>query len=469
MGRTAITERIAMSWGMSSTIKMDAYKADQLPNLKRSREMYKLHSELLPGGVTSAARICPILGHPLYISSGSGSRIRDVDGNEYIDLWLGHGAVILGHRHPRVIEAVRNVLEMGALMSTETELNGRLAKKIVDMVPSIEMVRFTGSGTETTMHCIRLARGYTKKNKIIRFEGHYHGCHDSVLMGYHPPLEKAGPEEAPTPPLESAGIPGAIPEYTITLPFNNAELLEKTVRRHKEDLAAIICEPINYNCGCITAKQGYLETMRELTEENGILLIFDEIVSGFRPCAGGAQKYLGITPDLTTLGKVLGGTFPISAFGGKKEIMQHLMPVGDVFQSGTYNGQQACVAASLACLEELEKPETYPYLWDVSGRYYKGLSEIFEDLNIKARLQSVGPMFGIHFGTTEEVTNYREAARCDKEAAYGFYRGMMKRGVIFWPTFPTHQHKFSLAHTKEDVDQILEASESTLKEMKSRS
>ena len=436
-----------------------------ISNLEKTRKMYEVHSRLLPGGVTSAARRCAILGHPLYISSGSGSRIRDVDGNEYIDLWLGHGAVILGHRHPKITQAVSSVLEMGALVATETELNGRLARKIIDMVPSIEMVRFTGSGTETTMHCIRLARGYTRRNTIIRFEGHYHGCHDYVLMGFRPAMEQAGPEEAPTPPLESTGIPENVPKYTITLPFNNIEVLEKTVRRHKKELAAIICEPVNYNCGCIVPRPGYLEAMRELTEENDALLIFDEIISGFRMCAGGAQEYFKVTPDLTTLGKAMGGAFPTSAFGGREDIMKQLAPIGEVFHSGTYNGQQACLAASLACLEELQKPETYQHLWNVSERYYEGLSRLFVDLKVKARVQGLGPKFGIHFGTTDEVTNYRQAQRCDKEAAFNFYAGMMRRGVLFWPTFPVHHHGFSLAHTKEEVDQILDASESALKEI----
>jgi glutamate-1-semialdehyde 2,1-aminomutase len=433
---------------------------------EKSLQLYERFRKVEPGGVTSSVRLLKTLGHPIYWKSGKGSRITDIDGNEYIDFCLAHGAALLGHGHPKVMEAIRKAIEIGAVCSTETEINGMLAEKISQIVPAAEMVRFTCSGTEATMHCIRVARGYTGRIKLLKFEGHFHGFHDDVLISYMPPIARAGPPEAPIGYPESAGIPPQKLETTIVIPFNDVHVLEKTITKNRDELAAVICEPINYNSGCIIPSRDYMKAMRELTQENDIPLIFDEVLSSFRMCPGGGQEYLGVTPDLCTLGKAIAnGAAPLSAFAGKEEYMKHVAPLGGVLHSGTYNGHQLSVAAGLACMEEIMRPGFYDRIDKLGQRLYKGLAEVFEDLGLIVRVQGLGARFGIYFGVDQEVTNYREAAKSDPEMFAKFQTALMMNGVFFFPYWgkPCH-HGFSSAHTEEDIDEALSRIAQALKE-----
>ena len=432
---------------------------------EKSQQLYERFRKVQPGGVTSSVRLLKTLGHPIYWKSGKGSRITDVDGTEYIDFCMSHGAALLGHGHPRVMEAVRKAIEIGAVCSTETETNGILAEKISEVVPAAEMVRFTGSGTEAVMYCIRVARGYTGKVKLLKFEGHFNGFYDDVMISYMPPVAEAGPADAPTPRLESSGIPIQKLETTIVVPFNDTQLLEKAIAKHGKELAGVICEPVNYNAGCIVPSRDYMKAMRELTEENDIPLIFDEVLSGFRMCPGGAQEFLGVTPDLCALGKALAnGGAPLSAFCGKEEYMKQVTPIGSVLHSGTYNGHQLSVAAGLASLEEITKPGFYARISNIGERLFKGLSEVFEDLGATVRVQGLGARFGMYFGVDQEVKNYRDAANSDPDMFAKFQRALMKNGIFFFPYWgkPCH-HGFSSAHTEEDIDEALSRISTALK------
>ena len=399
--------------------RLDANRHDAKlvnPMYEKSQQLYERFRKVEPGGVASSVRLLKTLGHPIYWKSGKGSRITDVDGTEYVDFCMSHGAALLGHGHPRVMEAVRKAIEIGAVCSTETETNGMLAEKISRVVPAAEMVRFTGSGTEAVMYCIRVARAYTGKVKLLKFEGHFNGFYDDVLISYIPSLAEAGPPDAPTGHLESSGIPPQKLETTIVVPFNDVQLLEKAIAKNGKELAAVICEPVNYNTGCIVPSRDYMKAMRQLTEENDIPLIFDEVLSGFRMCPGGAQEYLGVTPDLCALGKALAnGGAPLSAFCGKEEYMKQVTPIGSVLHSGTYNGHQLSVAAGLASLEEITKPGFYARISNIGERLFKGLSEVFEDLGATVRVQGLGARFGMYFGIDQEVKNYRDAAKSNPD------------------------------------------------------
>ena len=306
---------------------------------------------------------------------------------------MSHGASILGHNHPGIKEAVAQALDMGILCSYETEYHVALARKISDMVPGTEMVRFFGTGTETVMYAIRLARACTGRNRLIKFEGHFHGYNDYVFWSTAPPLDRAGPADAPVPYRQSAGIPEAMQDYLVLVPFNNPDALERAILKHRDDLAGVIMEPVNYDAGCILPRPGYLQAVRDLTAEHGLLLIFDEVLTAFRIAPGGAQEYYGVVPDLSVLGKAIGGGLPLSAIAGKREVMSHLRPLGDAEHSGTYMSHLIPVMGSLACLNELSRPGVYPGLFALGDRLYRGLEEIIGRSGIRARLQHLGPRF----------------------------------------------------------------------------
>jgi glutamate-1-semialdehyde 2,1-aminomutase len=351
---------------------------------------------------------------------------------------------------------------MGILCSYETEHHVALARKMCQMVPGADMVRFSGSGTETVMHAVRLARACTGKVKLIKFEGHFHGYSDSVFWSTAPPVEAAGPAASPVPFRQSAGIPENLAQDVIVVPFNDTDALAQAVGRHRDEVAAVIMEPVNYDAGCILPRPGFLEAVRSLTEDNGILLLFDEVLTAFRIAPGGAQDYYGIIPDLAVLGKATGGGLPLSAIAGRREVMTNLRPLGDSEHSGTYMGHLLPVMGSLAGLEALSEPGVYPRLFQLGDRLYRGLADQIARAGVRARLQHLGPRFFIYFGLDPDtaVWDYRAAAGHSRDTALAFYRETMARGVYFhdYGGGLAH-HGFSTAHTEADIDEVLAATE----------
>lgn len=432
----------------------------------RGRALFDEASALVPGGGAASVRYNRALGRTVYFARGNGARVFDVDGNGYLDVCMSHGASLLGHNHPSVRARVAQALEMGVLCSYETEHHVALARRMCAMVPGADMVRFSGSGTETVMHAVRLARAFTGRDRLIKFEGHFHGYSDSVYWSTAPPVADAGPADAPRPFRQSAGIPDSLSEHVIVVPFNDPDALERAVVRHRDEVAAVIMEPVNYDAGCILPRPGFLEHVRALTADHGILLLFDEVLTAFRIAPGGAQEYYGVIPDLAVLGKATGGGLPLSAIAGRREVMSRLRPLGDAEHSGTYMGHLVPVMGSLAGLEELSRPGVYPRLFGLGDRLYRGLSDQIARAGLRARLQHLGPRFFIYFGLDpdREVWNYREAAPHERETALTFYREMMDRGVYFHDYGGNlAHHGFSTAHTEADIDEVLTASEAAFK------
>lgn len=415
----------------------------------------------LVGGVSSSARIYKVgVGHPIYFAKGDGVKVWDIEGKEYYDLNNSHGATILGHNHPKLREAVEKALDMGVLCSYETEYQGKMAKKLSDMIPAIDLCRFCCSGTEAVMHTVRLAREITGKEKIIKFEGHFHGYFDYVMYSYQPQIEQSGPAKRPIPYVQSGGIPKTIEDLIIIAPFNDLEALEKIIEEKKHEVAALIMEPINYNSGCIVPTKEYMKAIRRVTKENGILLIYDEILSAFRTGPGCAQEYFDVVPDLCTIGKCVAGGFPLSVFGGKREYMNHVRPLGNSEHSGTYNGHLVPIMAGIASLEEISNPDFYKHIYQIADRLYTGLDQIFAKYHL-GRVQGLGARFGMYFDVDEEVTNYRIFAKSNQEKNKKFITAAAKNGVLI---FGKH-NGFSAAYKKEDVDEVLNRLEKTAKEI----
>src|SRR5438067_1182751 len=364
--------------------------------MSRVTQQYEQARQYLAGGVSASTRLNRAVGHPLYFDRAAGCRVRDLDGREYIDLCCSHGATLLGHGDARVRRAVEAVLDRGAACSYENELHAELARLLCATVPSLERVRFTGSGSEATMHCLRLARAFTGRSKLLKFEGNFHGYHDQVMYAIGTPADRLGPEQAPTAYPGSSGLPEGLDRNLVVVPYNRTDLFEEAFRRHAHELAAVLMEPVYYNAGCIIPDADFLAAVRRRTREAGVLLVFDEVLSAFRMCAGGAQEYLGVTPDLCTLGKAVGGGFPLSVFGGRHDVMDRLMPVGDCQHSGTYNGHVVAVAACLAAVTAYREPGFYDHIAEVARRLYSGLSEVFTRHGVKARVQGLGARFGIY-------------------------------------------------------------------------
>ena len=417
--------------------------------MSTSDTLYERATRVLPGGTTASARASKATGRPLYMARGQGSHLYDVDGHEYIDMCTSFGASLLGHGHPAVREALIKAGELGVMCSMENEYQVELAEKISAAIPAAEMVRFTLSGTETTWYAVRLARTVTGRQKIVKFEGHFHGFNDYLQFNFWPPLDQAWPaihQEAP-------GVPG-MDKHIIILPFNDAALLEKTLTERKDEIACVILEPLNYNSGGIRPLPGYLELLRELTTRLGIILIFDEILSGFRTGPSCMQGYLHVTPDLCTIGKALGGGTPLSAFAGKREIMRQVAPLGKSMHSGTYNGNLANILPGIAFMDEITRPTFYPPLLQRSERLYAGMNAAFQKAGLKARVQGTGARFSILFGAAAEgpYTSYRDAARQDWGLAVPFFAEATARGVFFHTMW---HHGLSCAHSDADVEQVI--------------
>lgn len=414
--------------------------------------------KVIPGGVT--ANVKYFNPYPLFMRKAAGSKLYDVDGNEYIDYCLCYGPLILGHGHPTVVEAIKRQLYEGGttIYGTPHELEVKMAKKIKSLVPCAEMVRFSNSGLEATLHAIRVARAYTKKEKIAKFEGHYHGAHDYVTVSIAPPLDLAGSDHAPTAVSNSAGLPNFILENTVVLPFNDLPAVERLVKKHKNELAAIILEPVAR--GFLPADKEFLKGLRDLTEENNIVLIFDEVMTGFRLGLGGAQEYFGVTPDMVALGKIVGGGLPAGIFAGKAEIMQVASPVGAklpyerLFHSGTFNGCPVVLAAGLATIEVLEKTGTYKHIDGVAEEVKKCMNDVFQDYKIAAQAIGVSSMFQCLFTSQKRIRNYRDTAKADAQKRVNFDLELINNGVYVRPGKPFYT---SLAHTKTDLEKTFEA------------
>jgi glutamate-1-semialdehyde 2,1-aminomutase len=429
-------------------------------------EQYRQACEYLAGGVSSSTRLNRALGHALLIDRAEGCRVWDLDGREYIDLCCSHGATLLGHGDPRVRHAVERALARGAACSYENETHTELARLLCETVPCCERVRFTGSGTEATLHCLRLARACTRRTKVLKFEGNFHGYHDQVMYAIGTPADRLGPEEAPTAYPGSTGLPAGLDQNLVLVPYNRADLLEAAFSRHAGELAAVICEPIYYNAGCIVPDRDFLDALVRLTRAHGVLLIFDEVLSAFRMAPGGAQEYLGVTPDLCTLGKAVGGGYPLSVFGGRKDLMDRLMPVGDCQHSGTYNGHPLAVAAGLAAVTAYRRPGFYDHIHAIAERLYSGLAEVFHHHGVQARVQGLGARFGIYFGLTEPVRSYRDSVRHHREQMLRFIAAAARHGVYFhdYGGAACH-HGFCAAMTAENAEDALNRLDGAVREM----
>jgi glutamate-1-semialdehyde 2,1-aminomutase len=424
--------------------------------MSRTVQQYQQACLYLAGGVAASTRLNRAVGHAMLFDRAAGCRVWDLDGKEYIDLCCSHGATLLGHGDPRVRRAVEAVLDRGAACSYENELHTELARLLCETIPCCQRVRFTGSGTEATMHCLRLARAFTGRSKILKLEGNFHGYHDQVMFAIGTPADRLGPETAPTVYPGSTGIAAGLEQQLVIVPYNRPDLLEEAFRKHAAELAAVICEPIYYNAGCIIPTPEFMAALRRLTREHGVLLIFDEVLSAFRMGPGGAQEHLGVTPDLCTLGKAVGGGLPLSVFGGRRDIMERLMPTGDCQHSGTYNGHVVAVAAGLAALQVYREAGFYEHIHAVAERLYGGLQGLFKRHGIPARVQGLGARFGIYFGVTEQVRNYRDAVKHQRETMLRFIKSAIEHGVYFhdYGGGPCH-HGFCAAMTLADTDEAL--------------
>jgi glutamate-1-semialdehyde 2,1-aminomutase len=428
--------------------------------LERSRQLYEAMRTIVPGGVHSNFRYQE--PHPLYFARAEGARIWDVDGNEYIDCVINNGALILGHRHPRVVEAVKAQLENGLTAAVESELSYRVSKLMVEMIPGAEMVRFSNTGTEAIMKALMVARAYTGKEWIIKAEGCYHGWYEQVAVSEFPPLDQAGPPEEPQPVPETQGLLQGVEERVVVVPYNDPEALERAVKRNRDRVAALLLEPVAHNMGTVPPREGYLERARELTEQYGILLVFDEVISGFRAAPGGAQEYFGIKPDLSVFAKAIANGFPLSALTGIREVMEITTPrTGRVAYAGTYNGHQIALAAAEATLLELRDGRVAEYLHRTTRQLVEGFNKIARDLGVAARLQGFAGKFHAYF-TDREVYNYRDAQTSD-EAAYRTFRDtLLEQGVYFNPSKIFH-HGVTYAHTSSDIEAILAGFEAALR------
>ncbi|WP_062117579.1 aspartate aminotransferase family protein [Aureimonas sp. AU40] len=423
-----------------------------------SASLFASAQEVIPGGVNSTARATwsgweP---YPLFVTSGSGSHVIDADGNDYVDYLLGLGPMILGHRPPRVTRAVVEQIEnVGTVFALPAAAEADLARKIIAAVPSVESVRLSNTGTEGVLYATRLARAYTGRRKIVRFEGMYHGFSDGVYWSKHPKIETAGPDARPVPVPQGPGLPKGVEENLIILPWNDAEALRSVIAEQGHEIAAVLTEPMMCNTGCILPLPGYLEAMREMTAEAGIVLIFDEVITGFRLGLAGAQGIFGITPDLSVFAKGLGGGFPVAAVGGRREIMD-LVSDGTVSLAGTYTANGIAVAAANATLDELNEPGAYERLYAVSDRLRHGLEEIFKASGLPAHVVGLGPVLQVWFSDAP-IHNYRDAERhADQDMFRRWWLGMIERGILFHPG--AYENLFvSFAHSDLDVDTTLAA------------
>ncbi len=421
----------------------------------KSRELYQEATKLLPSGVSSLQRLSGFADHPIYMKKGWGSRIVDVDGNQYIDLLMGFGTLINGHSHPRIVQAISAQAQELSVCGAPAELEVEVARKVTSIAPAAQMVAFCNSGTEATMNALRIARAVTGKSKILKFEGAYHGQHDYVLFSVEPiqPGLEISPFKSPYQP----GIPDEVERTVVVAPWNDTTILEKIMRRNRDSIAAIITEPIMANSGVIMPEPGFLQGLRELADKHEALLIFDEVLTGFRIAPGGASQYFGVTPDMVTFGKALGGGVPIAAVGGKREIMEMIAP-GKIGFGGTYNANPLSLAGAKANLQLLEEDggAALSRIRATGELIMKGLEELADDAGLDVLVQGVGSLFQIFFTNQEKIRNYREAARSDPHSFQVFQQSLLQNGVYL---HPDHMERWTIssAHSPEDAELVLGA------------
>jgi glutamate-1-semialdehyde 2,1-aminomutase len=422
-----------------------------------SEKLYRQAEKIIPGGVNSPVRSCRAVGtHPLFIARGQGSKIFDVDGNSYIDYVGSWGPLILGHAHPEVVEALKKAAELGTSFGIPTTLEIELARMITKLVPSMEMVRMVNSGTEATMSAIRVARGYTGRSKIIKFDGCYHGHADTLLV-------KAGSGAATLGIPGSAGVPADFVQHTLSLRFNDLDEIAAVMQKQGQEVAAIILEPVAGNMGVVPPKPGFLEGLRQWCDETGALLIFDEVMTGFRLALGGAQELYGVQPDLTCLGKVIGGGLPVGAYGGRREIMSQVAPLGEVYQAGTLSGNPLAVTAGLTTLKILSKQGVYDELEERSNYLFKEMSRLAGKHKVVSTTNRVGSM-GCLFFTERTVVDFDSAQTADTQKFAHMFCAMLERGVYLAPS--QFEAAFvSLAHDQEDLDKTLAAADQVFREI----
>ncbi|MCP1339431.1 glutamate-1-semialdehyde 2,1-aminomutase [Idiomarina sp. M1R2S28] len=420
--------------------------------MSRSEELYTKAQISIPGGVNSPVRAFNgVGGSPIFFESAEGAYMIDADGKRYIDYVGSWGPMILGHNHPAVLEATLQAAKRGLSFGTPTEVEITMAETIRKIVPSIEKVRMVNSGTEATMTAIRLARGYTGRDKILKFEGNYHGHADSLLV-------KAGSGALTLGVPNSPGIPEDFAKHTLTATYNDIESVKQIFSEMGDEIACIIVEPVAGNMNCIPPVEGFLEGLRSICDDHGSVLIFDEVMTGFRVAPGGAQDRYKIKPDLTTLGKVIGGGMPVGAFGGKKEIMDYIAPVGPVYQAGTLSGNPVAMAAGLAALQQLSTPGLYEQLYQRVDTLLDGLQELADKAGVPMTTNRAGSMFGFFFTEEPEVTTYAQATQCNMAHFKTFYHAMLEQGVYLAPS--AFEGGFmSAAHSEEDIQNTLNAAE----------
>jgi len=422
--------------------------------LTKSKRYYEEARKIMPGGVNSPVRAFKnVGGHPIFINKGRGSKIIDVDRNEYIDYVNSWGPLILGHCHPKVLKAIKSVLEEGTSFGACNRYEIELAKLIIEAIPSIEKIRFVNSGTEAVMSAIRVARAFTGRNKIIKFDGCYHGHYDDLLI-------KAGSGLATYGVPASKGILSEIVKNTISLPYNNIKAVEEAIEKNKDEIAAIILEPIAANMGVVLPEDGFLTGLAKLCREEKILLIFDEVITGFRICYGGVQNIYEIKPDITILGKIIGGGFPVGAYGGKKEVMDLISPEGDVYQAGTLSGNPVAMMAGIATLKILKKIKSYKKINDLCAELTHKLSDIFEENKLKVTINRAGSMFTCFF-LDKRPKNFDDVKNADTNKYAKFFWGLIHNKVYFPPS-QFEACFLSFAHSKSDIERTAKAVEKTV-------
>ncbi len=420
--------------------------------MNRSHELFIRAQQRIPGGVNSPVRAFRgVGGEPLFFKRGEGAYLIDEDGKRYIDYVASWGPLIVGHAHPSVVKAVQDAAAQSLGFGAPTAIEVEMAEKICALVPSIEMVRLVSSGTEATMTALRLARGYTGRDKIVKFEGCYHGHSDSLLI-------KAGSGALTLGVPTSPGVPAALAQHTLTLDYNDIDQVRVAFKQHGKDIACIIVEPVAGNMNCVPPAPGFLQGLREVCDEYGSVLIFDEVMTGFRVALGGAQQVYGVRPDLTTLGKVIGGGLPVAAFGGRRDIMHKIAPLGPVYQAGTLSGNPVALAAGLATLKLIEQPEFFTRLTATTQRFTAGMAQRAKQANIPFTTNQVGGMFGLFFTDAPRVETFAQVMACNVERFKKFFHGMLEQGVYLAPS--AFEAGFvSSAHGDQEIAATLAAAE----------
>lgn len=426
--------------------------------MTQSETLFSRAQQTIPGGVNSPVRAFKAVGGtPRFIAKADGPFIWDVDGNQYIDYIQSWGPMVLGHNNEKIRNAVVDAAQRGLSYGAPTEAEVIMAEKVKALVPSMEMVRMVNSGTEATMSAIRLARGYTGKNKILKFEGGYHGHADALLV-------KAGSGALTLGVPSSPGVPDDYAKHTLTVTYNDLDSVQKAFEQYPDDIACIIVEPVAGNMNCIPPVEGFLQGLRDICDTYNSVLIFDEVMTGFRVAQGGAQQRYGVTPDLTCLGKVIGGGMPVGAFGGKKEILTHIAPTGPIYQAGTLSGNPVAMAAGLAALEQLQDATLYDSIFACTRNLAEGIQKIAQRCGIPMSINVAGSMFGLFFTEVERVTNYQQAINCNTAQFNKFYHGMLDNGVYLAPA--SYEAGFvSKAHTPDIVDRTIDAAQKVLSKL----